>query len=117
VSLMSGQTTRAGQQVACVNPATFSSGVGDLVPMYPTVAHFVVGVTTPWTAFPQLYSAQCMTRGGAAWLQVERIAQPRRDPGLGITNEGPMWGYHIDDVNLGLGNLVLDVAYEEASYR
>ena len=30
---------------------------------------------------------------------------------------GPTWGYHLDDVNLALGNLVPDVALEEASYR
>jgi hypothetical protein len=117
VSIMSGQTTRAGQQVVCVNPAVFSSGVGDLVPMYPTVVHLVLGVITPWTVFPHLYSAQCMTRGGAAWLQVDRTAPPPLDRRPGVADEGQMWGYHIDDVNLALGNLVLDVSYEEASYR
>jgi hypothetical protein len=34
-----------------------------------------------------------------------------------VTDEGPMWGFHLDDMNLAPGNLVLDVAYEEASYR
>lgn len=117
VSIMSGQTTRAGQQVACVNPATFSSGSGALVPMYPTVAHYVAGVSTPWTVFPQLYSAQCKTRGGAAWLQVARTAPSPRDRRPSITDGGANWGYHIDDLNLALGNLILDVAYAEASYR
>jgi hypothetical protein len=28
---------------------------------------------------------------------------------------GPTWGYHADDVNLALGNLVADVAAEEAA--
>ena len=30
---------------------------------------------------------------------------------------GPEWGYHLDDVNLALGNLVTDVGSEEAAYR
>jgi hypothetical protein len=117
VSLISGQTRSAGQQVACVNPVTFSSSVGDLVAMYPTVVHEVRGVTTPWIAFPSLYSAQCMRNGNAAWLQVDRLVEPPRDTRPAVTDEGPMWGYHLDDMNLALGNLVLDVAYEEASYR
>ncbi len=32
VSLQSGQTTKAGQQVACVNPAALSGGTADLAP-------------------------------------------------------------------------------------
>jgi Protein of unknown function (DUF3089) len=117
VSVQSGQTAKAGQQVACVNPVTFSSSVGDLEPMYPTVVHEVRGVTTPWITFPDLYSAQCMQNGGASWLQVDRLVAPPRDLRPAVTNEGPMWGYHLDDMNLALGNLVLDVAYEETSYR
>ena len=117
VSIQSGQTTRRGQVVACVNPTTFSSKAGDLVAMYPTVVHLVAGVTTPWTAFPQMYTAQCMQQGGAAWLQVNRILPPTQDFRPSVTNEGPVWGFHLDDMNLALGNLLLDVAYEEASYR
>jgi hypothetical protein len=117
VSVLSGQTATAGQQVACVNPVTFSSSVGDLVPIYPTVVHEVRGVSTPWITFPDLYSAQCMQNGGAAWLQIDRLVAPPRDLRPAVTDEGPMWGYHLDDVNLALGNLVLDVAYEEVSYR
>ena len=117
VSFQSGQSARRGQQVVCVNPVTLSSASGDLVPMYPTVVHLVPGVTTPWSAFPQLYTAQCKHQGGAAWLQVDRILPPTQDFRPSVTNEGPMWGFHLDDLNLALGNLVLDVAFEEASYR
>ena len=30
---------------------------------------------------------------------------------------GPVWGYHLNDVNLSLGNLVADVGQEESAYR
>jgi hypothetical protein len=30
---------------------------------------------------------------------------------------GPDWGYHLDDVNLALGDLVNDVKQEEAAYH
>jgi hypothetical protein len=29
---------------------------------------------------------------------------------------GPRWGYHLDDINVALGNLVRDVAVEEAAW-
>ena len=30
---------------------------------------------------------------------------------------GPRWGYHLDDVNLALGNLIADVGHEEAAFH
>ncbi len=35
---------------------------------------------------------------------------------LPLETLGAAWGYHIDDINLALGNLVDDVAAEEAAY-
>jgi hypothetical protein len=29
---------------------------------------------------------------------------------------GPDWGYHPDDINLALGNLIADVAAAESAY-
>ncbi len=40
------------------------------------------------------------------------------DPRPTVTESlGPLWGYHVSDVNLALGNLVGDVATQEASFR
>ncbi len=119
VSLLSGQTTSVGQQVACVNPATFSSKTGRLQPYFPSAVSKPrgVGVVTPWVTYPGLYTAQCRQSGGASWLQVNTVAvagdpRPTVQPTL-----GPAWGYHLDDVNLALGDLVVDVAHQEAAYR
>ena len=117
VSLQSEQTAVTGQQVACVNPATLSSAPGTLLPLYPTATVPVRGVivTTPWTSFSGLYTAQCEQVGGATWLQV--TATPGSDdprPEVSAT-QGPTWGYHANDVNLALGNLVADVATQEAA--
>jgi hypothetical protein len=30
---------------------------------------------------------------------------------------GPAWGYHLDDIDLALGNLVTDVRHEEAAFQ
>ena len=119
VSFLSGQTDQAGQSVACVNPVTFSSSAGGLTPLFPTSGQPVRGVTvtTPWVSFPGLYTAQCEQQGGATWLQVSAATAPG-DPRPTVKAVlGPLWGYHLDDVNLALGNLVSDVATEEAAYR
>ena len=119
VSLQSGQTTSKGEQVACVNPVTFSSAKGSLIPYFLSTTSSVPGVnvTTPWVSFPGLYTAQCESKGGATWLQVAS-APTSGDPRPTVTaSPGPDWGYHLDDVNLALGNLVNDVAEEEAAYR
>ena len=104
--------------MACVNPVTFSSAKGALQPYLPERGASVPGVkvTTPWVTFPGLYTAQCESRGGATWLQVNSTA-PSGDPRPIVTASlGPDWGYHVEDVNLALGNLVGDVAQEEAAY-
>jgi hypothetical protein len=59
-----------------------------------------------------------MRSGGASWLQVTAlpaggaVARPTVSASL-----GPLWGYHLDDVNLALGALVLDVGRQEAAFR
>jgi hypothetical protein len=128
VSLQSDQTTSKGEQVACVNPVNFSSAKGSLLPYFPTGTSSVPGVTvtTPWVSFPGLYTAQCESKGGATWLDVKSTA-PLSVPHptmlalelsqMFVTASlGPDWGYHAEDVNLALGNLVNDVAQEEAAY-
>jgi len=113
VSLQSGQTATGGVQVACVNPAAIAGGLGvtaDLVPYFPASPP----VTTPWVTYPDLYSAACRSAGGATWLQVNDLSVAGRP----VVSEllGAAWGYHVDDINLTLGNLVGDVAASEAAY-
>jgi hypothetical protein len=119
VSLQSDQTRRTGQKVACVNPVNFTTGSGALQPYFLSATAVVPGVkvSTPWVSFPGLYTARCVSNDGATWLQVTSTGVPS-DPRPTVTaNLGPTWGYHLDDVNLALGNLVLDVGHEEAAYR
>jgi hypothetical protein len=117
--MQSGQTTRIGQQVACVNPVTFSGGTGPLRPYFLAAGSKVPGVTvtTPWLSFPGLYTAQCRSATGATWLQVTATPAPS-DPRPTVTDGlGPLWGYHLVDVNIALGNLVRDVTAEETAFR
>jgi hypothetical protein len=119
VSLLSGQGGAGSQQVVCVNPSNFSSRVAPLQPFFLSATARTTGVRvlTPWVTFPGLYTAQCRQSGGASWLQVTATpvaADPRPTVSASL---GPSWGYHLDDVNLALGNLVTDVGRQEAAYR
>jgi hypothetical protein len=117
VSDLSDQTASAGLQVACVNPVTFSTAPGALLPYFFSANDPVTGVNvpTPWVSFPELYTARCETIGGATTLQVTPTGVPGDPRPLVAATRGPTWGYHLYDVNLALGNLVADVAREEGT--
>jgi hypothetical protein len=110
ISLMSLQGTAAGQQVACVNPAALGGGPGRLSP------YFRQPGPVPWVSYPGLYSASCKSSGGATWLQVDTVKGPADSRPVVAASLGPEWGYHGQDVNLALGNLVSDVAALESAY-
>jgi len=133
-SLQSGQTAKAGQQVACVNPAALNGGTGDLDPYLLTASQttqfpidsgrLTEPVSTPWVTYPGLYSASCAQGGGATWLQVTSLAGTSRtrpvvnDDAEGqLGGTGPAWGYHGYEYWLTLGNLLQDVAGEEAAWQ
>jgi hypothetical protein len=110
VSLMSLQLTSTGEQVACVNPASLAGGTGNLDP------YFLPPGTNTWVTYPGLYTASCRDAGGATWLQVTALKTPGDSRPVITASFGPDWGYHGDDVNLALGNLVADVATLENAY-
>ena len=118
VSLQSGQTARAGQQVACVNPAALGGGTADLSPYFlaATQTGLTPAILTPWVTYPGLYSATCQTKDGVTWLQVTDLARSGDSRPVVTEELGPDWGYHADDIGLALGNLVRDVASEEAAW-
>jgi hypothetical protein len=125
-SLQSGQTAKAGQQVACVNPAALSGGTAGLDPYLLTATQIGLKqpVSTPWATYPGLYSASCKHGDGATWLQVTSLAgtsQARPVVNNGKVGQlggtGPAWGYHSYEYGLTLGNLLQDVAGEEAAWE
>jgi len=117
VSLQSDQTASAHLQVACVNPAALGGGTAQLAPWFLNATANVAHVTTTWVSFPALYSAACAHANGATWLQVTDIAAAGDTRPVVSELLGPSWGYHADDVNLALGDLVSDVAALETSYQ
>jgi len=124
ISLNTGQTATAGVQVACVNPAAIGGGTAYLKTYWPVTTPLPIpsmappgpAVTTPWLFYPRQYTGSCQSQGGATWLQVTGTA-PTSDT-RPVVNEiaGPTWGYHFQDINLALGNLVDDVRGAETAY-
>jgi len=116
VSLLTGQRSSAGQQVACVNPARIHSAVpAPLEPYFATPN--ATATSAAWVTYPKLYTALCEHRDGITWLQVDDIAQPGDVRPVVEPTDGPAVGLHVYDVNLALGNLVSDVAQEELAYE
>jgi len=134
VSLQSGQTAKAGQQVACTNPAALAGGTADLSPYFLTLTQVAQlpnvefplkeHVATPWVTYPGLYSARCEHAGNATWLQVASHAGTNRARPVLTDHKvagyggaiGPAWGYHGYEYGLTLGNLLQDIAGEEAAW-
>lgn len=110
VSYLAGESvSTAERDVACVNPAALSGGSALLDSYFPTPSYRLSGVATAWTRFPGRYRATCEHGGGATWLQVTPTGGAH-DVRPKVTEVlGPLWGYHVADVNLALGNLVDDV--------
>lgn len=124
VSLQAGQTTKNGQQIACVNPAAPGGGTADLVPYFfaLTQTTLKMRVPTPWVTYPGLYSASCKSEGGATWLQITSLAgandaRPVVSEASAGAGTGPAWGYHVNEFSLTLGNLLNDVADQETTWQ
>jgi hypothetical protein len=119
VSYQAGQTATAHVEVACVNPAALSGGAAPLVPYFTTAMSSPPrpAVRTRWVTYPGLYTASCQQGGGAGWLQVMATRTAGDNRPVVTESLGPTWGFHVDDINLALGNLVQDVRVQEAAYR
>jgi hypothetical protein len=89
-SLQSGQTAKANQQVACVNPAALGGGTGDLDPYLLTASQPgpKEPVPTPWVTYPGLYSATCSRGDGATWLQVTSLAGTSHTTSIDVKSPG-----------------------------
>ncbi|MEQ1784530.1 MAG: DUF3089 domain-containing protein [Hyphomonadaceae bacterium] len=132
-----GSAGTTGMRAACVNPAELYGGDGTLKPFMPAgpVMFDELAPPTPWTtdnpaietpfvALPGLLSARCVSRNGFNYLAVSLNADPldKRTDAIGgdVVVDGnlrPLWGLHIVDMHLAMGNLVEVVARQSAEWR
>jgi hypothetical protein len=120
VSILSGQLAGTGQTVLCTNPAALTGGSGTLDPFFITLTQSAIKPFTspnsaPWVTYPGRYVASCQHGEGATWLNVVPTGGPSDTREVVTETLGPLWGYHPDDVNLALGNLVKIVTTQVAA--
>jgi hypothetical protein len=121
-----GRTSVEGEQVLCTNPAALGGGSGLLDPIAPSkpfapgsiaAASALLGLKLPsaksvWLTFPRAYSARCSTAGGASVLRIS----PRGGAPVFHPSPNAMWGLHLLDANVGLGNLLGIVRSEISAF-
>ena len=114
---------REDVEVLCVNPASIAGGTGELKPYFSTAPFpglfdstnsALPSASTPWIAYPGLYTGQCESANGANWLQVDPTNVTGDQRPKVTESIGPGWGLHLYDVNIALGNLV-DLVHRQAS--
>jgi Protein of unknown function (DUF3089) len=117
-------------EVLCVNPAAFfdlGAQSGELVPYesttpFPGFLGFLGDIKapkapTPWVSTPHQYTAQCQRANGATWLQLNDVS-PAGDTREKVSEVlGPLWGTHLVDINVALGNLVQLTALQALVYQ
>ena len=120
---MFGRSRIPGTHIVCVNPARPGSAATEPVtPMVPSLLLGFLGmsggtaVTTPWVAYPDLYTARCERSGNASWLQITRTRIPHDARPVVRPLLGPGWGLHLADVNIALAQLVDVVRSQSRAY-
>jgi hypothetical protein len=114
-------------EVLCVNPSIPVQGnyPGPMLryestsPFPGLLSEFVKApkASTPWVAFPAQYTGQCERANGATWLQLTDVGGPQDTREQIEEVLGPLWGTHLEDVNVALGNLVGLTAIEAGAYQ
>jgi hypothetical protein len=112
-----GRTTSPGKQVLCTDPTALAGNPGLAHPYVPADRVTEGPAALPGTgfvAYPGQLRVSCKSTGGASWLQVAAVPGAVLPPfGEAL---GPMWGLHVADVTLALGDLVETVRRQEAAH-
>ena len=131
-----GKAADAAQSGSCTNPATLGDGsaplhsylfaTGRTIVMPAAAPAWVTGTTvdTPFVSVPGLLSGKCTSNEHATYLEITVNGDPS-DPridditgDLGAVGKPiPMWGLHLIDVNLVMGNLLANVEQQTKAYQ
>jgi hypothetical protein len=131
-----GKVTEANMIPACTNPASLAGGSGELHAYLSTNGRTITGtvapkpwvvpektIDTPWVSVPGLLTARCNSNANATYLEVTVHGDPN-DPRIdditgdigSAANPNAMWGLHLIDVNLAVGNLIDIVGQQTKAY-
>lgn len=130
-----GKAADPAQSGSCTNPAALAGGSaplrsylfasGRMIAMAGPNTTWVAGKTvdTPFVSVPGLLTAKCTTNEHAAYLEITvngDPADPRADDiagDLGLPGKPiPMWGLHLVDVNLVMGDLLALADQQSQAY-
>lgn len=116
-----GRTTKAGEEVLCVNPAELKRGGSGRAKVLIPTSQLAFGgpplAPNPWVAMNDLYTTKCISSGGASWMQANDIGRASDKRVRFGAPLGQSWGLHIVDVNIVLGNLLDLVDGQSAAWR
>jgi hypothetical protein len=131
-----GRSLTPGRQVACVNPAAPAGGPAPLHAYFASGPTYLMAtladgdsarawldpaagtVTTPFVTTPGLVTGTCASGDGAGYLAVTvhgDPADPRADSLVG--SMGELWGLHLHDVDLVLGDMAALITTQSEAYR
>jgi pimeloyl-ACP methyl ester carboxylesterase len=130
-----GKAADAAQSASCTNPAglgaasaplhSYLFATGRTIAMAGPNTVWVQGKTvdTPFVSVPGLLSAKCTSNENATYLEITvngNPADPRADDiggDLGMPGKPiPMWGLHLIDVNLVMGDLLAILDQQAKAY-
>ena len=131
-----GKSSDAEMSGSCTNPATLGAGGAPLKAYLSTNNRLIAmggapakpwaadkTIDTPFVSVPGLLTAECKTNEFATYLEIKVNGDPadaRVDDisgDLGAAKPIAMWGLHLIDVNLALGNLLDNVEAQSKAYR
>lgn len=119
---------RGETEALCTNPAALGGGKAANPKIYWSTAdkEWVKGkkIDTPFVMTPGLATTECVNRGKHTYLQVHFNADPADpridDPATDVIANGkpdPSWGLHLNDANIGIGDLVEVVGKQAAAWK
>jgi hypothetical protein len=120
--------SRGESESLCTNPAALAGGKAANPKAYWSTGakEWVKGkkIDTPFVMTPGLVTTECVKRGNHSYLEVHvnaDAADPRvDDPGTDVMAQGkpdPSWGLHLNDANIGMGDLVDVVGKQAAAWK
>lgn len=131
-----GKAADPAQSGSCTNPVNLGEGsvplhsylfaTGRTIVMPAAAPTWVTGKTvdTPFVSVPGLLSGKCTSNEHATYLEITvngDPSDPRADDingDLGAVGKPiPMWGLHLIDVNLVMGDLLANVDQQTKTYR